>query len=170
MKTAVSWLLAGILLDQAYTRGWLLHGFDWLKTKVTAQSNPLPVADLSPSREDWQAGDLWVKFKQFAIGGAWALAFVVVVVAFIWYMTHDTKPINVGERISPVVVSPSPVAENPVTPQKSVKIATNKIAVKAINTPATPSFVAAKAPKKPEPPTPAEQDFANRLATLESKL
>jgi hypothetical protein len=148
----------------------LLWGFDWLKTKVTKQSNPLPVADLSPSREDWQAGDLWLKFKGFAKGTAWALAFVAAIIAFVWYMTHDTKPINVGERVSPAVVSDIPVAENPVTSQKSTKTATNKIANKAINTPATASSSPEKAQRQLKPLTPAEQDFANLLATLESKL
>ena len=55
-------------------------------------------------------------------------------------------------------------------PKIKPQVATNKIATKAINTPAMPSFSPEKAPKQPEPLTPAEQDFAKQLAIFERKL
>ena len=69
-----------------------------------------------------------------------------------------------------VIVAP---AEKPVVkPQAKTapKSTTKNIAIEPINTPAMPEFKAEKAVKLVEPLTPAEQDFANQLATFEGKI
>lgn len=135
-----------------------------LKVIPELSSKPL-VADDSPTREEWQF-PLWARFKNWVVGfGAAALLILAALYAF--YLVQRPAPVEATKPAIAVISAPSPAPAK----QVSVKTAIKKKAVQAINTPAvaviSPEIIPSGAP--PEPLTPAEQDFANRLAIFESK-
>ena len=106
----------------------------------------------------------------------YAIVLIVGFIAAIAVGVHFVKKYDANEqRVDSIkkapVVSPEQVGyRKSHVPKIKPQVATNKIAAQAINTPATPSFSPEKAPKQPEPLTPAEQDFAKQLAIFERKL
>lgn len=125
------------------------------------------VAASSPSREEWKF-PLWARFKSWVIGfGGAALLIVGCLYAFYLYQRPDVTYVETKPVIADMGIPISQPAK-----QLSVKTATKNKAEKAINTPArveiSPEIIPSAAP--PEPLTPAEQDFANRLANFERPI
>lgn len=120
----------------------------------------------TPTREEW-AAPYFTTFRNWAIG---FLGAVLLIALALYGLYQYRKP-------EPVVMTPPAISVS-TTPEcrcgASPKRATNKIATKPDITPDLPSSmtpVSVPKPKpKPKPLTPAEQDFANRLSTFESKL
>lgn len=123
----------------------------------------------SPSREEWRF-PLLARFKNWVIGfGAAAVLILAALYGAYLYMrpvpVEATKPaIAVGATV--------PAPANSIIFQTRMgswsvpaKNTPKKIATQASNTPAKVEFV-----PEIEPLTPAEQDFANRLANFERKI
>lgn len=123
------------------------------------------VASDSPSREEWEF-PLLGGLKNWLIGMACA-ALVVMGGLYAFYLYQRPAPVDATKpAIADMGIPISPAAAKPAT-----KTAIKKKAPQAINTPAiainSPEITPSAAP--PEPLTPAEQDFANRLAIFEGK-
>lgn len=128
-----------------------------------------------PAAAPTYTGKLWPRFKNWAADFSGALVVVALVVAAIFMALDNhvhnptvvpTKPAIAvtGNPSTPVSASPVP-AKRP-TPAKT---ATQTVATQAINTPVFSDAGIPVSIPAPEPLTPAEQDFANRLANFESK-
>jgi cytoskeletal protein RodZ len=173
--TAIISFVAGV----AYKAGKLDGALAWVKNQVVAlymkatakKAAPLPLLDAGVlSREDWQAGDLWVKFRGFAKGAAWAMLAVALLIAAIWYGVNYSKPINIDEKVAPAVQAAPPAAANTPTkqpPKKATKPAKSSEDADPTKTEATPTTETAKpeparqiivernnAPLPPSPPSP----------------
>jgi hypothetical protein len=158
-------LLFGVALDQAYTRGWLKLAYEWAKAKATEKKPaPLPLLDAGAlSREDWQAGDLWVKFRGFAKGAAWAILLVGGLIAAIAYGVNYSKPINIDEKVAPAVQVAPPAAA--IAPAKQPPKKATKPAVEPVPTAANVPLVVLPV-SQPEPLT----DFDKRVLNFERKM
>ena len=124
------------------------------------------MTDTLPSREEWRF-PLLARFKSWMLGfGAAGLLIVGCLYAFYLYQRPDVTYVETKPAIADMGIPISKPAK-----QLSVKTATKKKAAQPINTPArfefSPEISQSAAPV--EPLTPAEQDFANRLANFESK-
>ena len=128
--------------------------------------NELDAANAAPLASDSERSGAKMMLIYAAV---LVVGFIVAIAAGIHFVKkYDVHEKQVGSIKDAPVVLP-PVVDMGI-PISKPKIATNKIAIQAIDTAAMPTFTPEKAQKQPEPLTPAEQDFANRLATFESKL
>lgn len=131
----------------------------------------------APSRSEWQTSPLKA-VGNWALGfGLAALLIVAALYAFYLYQrpaaVDDVKPAVAVVTPSAPVVMPTPAKRFPAkpVPKPEPKNATDSIANYTINTPAKGDIkTKMKAEIEPETLTPAEQDFANRLANFERKL
>lgn len=129
--------------------------------------------DLSqlPAKEDWKE-PLWAKFKNWVKGTS---AAVVVVALFLLgvVLWLKPKPALQSEPVT-MTIEATPQAARTLPAPKRPKNATEKIARQAINTPAMPSFEAAKPIKKEsstdDPLTPALAEFDKQVINFESNL
>ena len=134
---------------------------EWLKSLFKKPDLALPKIEGIPSREDWQAGNLWIKCTGLLVGFVFAAGCVISLIVVIWWFV--TKPLATAPAQT------EPVAEVKAEPQKPnpSKAATKNVAIKAINTPATakkdaefPAMpIAVKSAKPSEPLTQFDHDL-----------
>jgi hypothetical protein len=156
-------LIAGILINQAYARGWLKLAYDWAKAKATERKpTALPLLDQAnaapeASSDDKQKFSMSMLYIAVALFGALAVAFAVVVAL---------KQPKVEPVITPPAVQVSPVAEKQLSPVV-------KKAVKPVASPTVKQTLTVEKPSEPiktiTPPEPLS-DFDKRVLTFEGKM
>lgn len=121
--------------------------------------------DDSPSREEW-------KFPLLKIFINWLIGFVsaaLLILAGLYGAYMVMRPAAV-EDTKPAIADMGIPASKPSKHSSPTTAIKNK-ADQVINTPAVAEIIPViPAPVTPKSLTPAEQDFANRLSTFESKL
>lgn len=119
---------------------------------------------VAPSRASWKDNIYQSKAFAFLTSSALARALLLVALAVSYVLLKMPSPAPQTELPTVQATQPAPVA----TVTQPVK----KTAKPIVKQPLTVEKQAApQIPVKPiEPPTPAEQEFAKKLATFESKL
>jgi hypothetical protein len=132
-----------------------------------------------PSREDWRfplVSRFKSRFRDWMIAFC-AAALLITAALYGLYLYKgpapvvDTKPAVAVGAVTPSAPTILPTPTKRFTPKPAPKIAINIIADKAINTSDIGEKLTTMTPPViTRPLTPAEQDFANRLALFESKI
>lgn len=174
--TSDGFKFVGVAVDPAIEQALAPSKEDWKATSQSALSGANAAPDATPA----QAGSFWRWFK----AGAVVLFFVIGWLAYSQYQTHKA---NVAQIQSPPSGLPE-IGASPKnkglgygkshTPNKADKSATDNIADKAINTPASDGFYGLKshekAPekqaKKPKIKDDFTADFDRDLSKFETDL
>jgi hypothetical protein len=125
---------------------------------------------LAPDKLDWKE-PLWAKFKSYAIGFGAAALVVALLLSALYLWKGSEAALTPQTELVTMTIEPIPQVTAKAPAQQRVKVAAEKIAAQAVNTPATASFDIEKQPvKKPRIDDGFTAEFDKQVLNFESKL